>query len=181
MPLAPRPEYDPRSLARSVRLLAQALVTFLSERPSHEVWLPATFEESGSDLHRSCLLRLCCTFRLSQPPGALFRLNPFQPCFMLVTLLGLHLQRVPLSGSRPDLSAAPALHAVVASGRTLTCANAAAGVRLQGFEHPVSPFVAGGVTRYPRAVPLVVLPLRGIDPVELGPVLPRCLLSWACS
>jgi hypothetical protein len=36
----------------------------------HGVSYPTTLEESGSDLHRLCLARLCCAFRLSQPLDA---------------------------------------------------------------------------------------------------------------
>jgi hypothetical protein len=49
---------------------------------------PPAYEATGSDQHRVCLARLCCTCRLSQPLGALFRPKPFRPCFMPVTLLG---------------------------------------------------------------------------------------------
>jgi hypothetical protein len=35
-------------------------------------WDPSTLAALGSDLHRVCLTRLCCAFRLSQPLDALF-------------------------------------------------------------------------------------------------------------
>ena len=60
---------------------------------------PTTLAEAGSDLHRACLTRLCCAFRLSQPLDALFRPQPLQPCFMLVTPLGFRFQRFSLPGS----------------------------------------------------------------------------------
>jgi hypothetical protein len=37
---------------------------------------PSTLEAMGSDPHRVCLTRLCCVFRLSQPPDALFLPEP---------------------------------------------------------------------------------------------------------
>jgi hypothetical protein len=37
---------------------------------------PSTLEATGSDPHRVCLSRLCCAFRLSQPPDALFLPQP---------------------------------------------------------------------------------------------------------
>jgi len=54
---------------------------------------PSAHRATGSDLHRGCLARLCCAFRLSQPPDALFLPRPFQLCFTLVAPLGFALQR----------------------------------------------------------------------------------------
>jgi hypothetical protein len=65
----------------------------------HGVCYPTTLAEAGSDLHWACLTQLCCAFRLSQPLDALFRLRPFQPCFMPVTPLGFRFQRFSLPGS----------------------------------------------------------------------------------
>jgi hypothetical protein len=75
------------------RLLERTLTAF------HGVRFPSTLAEAGSDQHRRCLPRLCCAFRLSQPLGALFRLQPSRPCFMPVTPLGFRLQRFSLPGS----------------------------------------------------------------------------------
>jgi hypothetical protein len=54
---------------------------------------PSAHQATGSDLHRDCLTRLCCAYRLSQPPDALFLPRPFQLCFTLVAPLGFALQR----------------------------------------------------------------------------------------
>ena len=71
----------------------------------HGVSYPSTFKETGSDLHRAYLTRLCCASRFSQPPDALFRLHPFPPCFMRITPLGFRFQRFSLPGSRGLLAA----------------------------------------------------------------------------
>jgi hypothetical protein len=73
---------------------------------------PTTFEEADSDLHRTCLVRLCYACRLSQPLDVSFRPQPFRPCFIPVTLMGFRLQRVSPTGSQPRLSTGPALRAV---------------------------------------------------------------------
>jgi hypothetical protein len=78
---------------------------------------PTTYEESSSDLHRGCLPRLCGVSRLSQPPDALFRRNPFRPCFVPVTSMGFRLQRFSPRGSRQASSAWPVLLAVSPTAR----------------------------------------------------------------
>ena len=93
------------------RKMPQASKRFLTA--FHGVVHPTTLAEAGSDLHRVYLTRLCCTFRLSQPLDALFRLQPFQPCFMPVTPLGFRFQRFSLPSSGVRLSTSPFLHAVV--------------------------------------------------------------------
>jgi hypothetical protein len=70
-----------------------------------EVLCPSTLEEAGSDLHRACLARLCCASRFSQPLDALFRPQPFPPCFMRITPLSFHFQRLSLPGSEDHLTA----------------------------------------------------------------------------
>jgi hypothetical protein len=59
-----------------------------SDHPSLGLGCPSTFKVMDSDLHRVCLTRLCCVFRLSQPLDALFRPSPLRPCFMPLTPLG---------------------------------------------------------------------------------------------
>jgi hypothetical protein len=73
-----------------------------SRRPLMRFVAPPTLEEVGSDLHQVSLTWLCCTFRFSQPPGALFLPRPAQLCFTLVAPMGFFLQRfVPLI--RPEI------------------------------------------------------------------------------
>jgi hypothetical protein len=48
--------------------------------------------------------RLCCAYRLSQPLDALFRLQPFPPCFMRETPVGFCFQRFSLRGSEDSLT-----------------------------------------------------------------------------
>jgi hypothetical protein len=81
-------------------------------RPSSRSGTLRRLRRTSSDLHRVCLSRLCCAFRLSQPPDALFRSYPFRPCFVPVTPLGFHLQRFPLHRSDVNLSAPAAPLAV---------------------------------------------------------------------
>jgi hypothetical protein len=54
---------------------------------------PSALQATGSDLHRVCLTRLCCAYKLSQPLDALLLPRPFWPCFMPVAPLGFALQR----------------------------------------------------------------------------------------
>jgi hypothetical protein len=108
----------------------------------HGVRCPTTLSEADSDPHRVCLARLCCAFRFSQPLDALFRPQPFRPCFMPVTPLGFHFQRfsLPSSGtaSRRSLPFVPFRRPVRhRPGRRLLQP------RLQGFAHPGSPFRTG--------------------------------------
>jgi hypothetical protein len=59
-----------------------------------------TFPDKGSDLHRVCLSRLRCAFRLSQPLDAFIPPLTSRPCFVPVTPLSFRLQRVPPPDSR---------------------------------------------------------------------------------
>jgi hypothetical protein len=65
---------------------------------------PTTLEATDSDQHQIYLTWLCCAYRLSQPPDALFRPKPFPPCFMRVTPLSFYFQRFSLSGSEERLT-----------------------------------------------------------------------------
>jgi hypothetical protein len=148
----------------------------------HGVSYPSTFEETGSDLHRACLTRLCCASRLSQPLDALFRLPPFPPCFMRITPLGFRFQRFSLPGSRSVLTEPlPLMLLPAKNSHRRTDANVKA-PQLQGFEHPESPYRQARC--YPknadRSSPSLT-PLRGIHPSGLDPMFPRDLLSWAFS
>jgi hypothetical protein len=108
---------DPLAASRSASRVSSARSPAWTARctvhgwPSHGVGCPTTLTEAGSDLHRAYHTRLCCAFRLSQPPDALFRPQPLRPCFMPVTSLGFRFQRVPLPGSgcvsRRDLPSLP--------------------------------------------------------------------------
>jgi hypothetical protein len=57
---------------------------------------PTAHEVAGSDLHRACLTRLCCVFRLPRPPDAFFPPSPCRSCFVPAALVGFALQRVSL-------------------------------------------------------------------------------------
>jgi hypothetical protein len=98
MHLASRSE----STFEPTRVRAATDLSRCDETPFHEVLRPSTFEEASSDSRWICLAQLRCTFRFSQPLGALFHSQPFQPCFMLVTPLGFanDLQRIPPPDSR---------------------------------------------------------------------------------
>jgi hypothetical protein len=110
---------------------------------SREVFGPSTLAEADSDLHRGCLPRLCNAFRVSHPLDALLRLLPLRPCFMPVTPLGFHFQRVPPPGSRPPFDVL-ALLAVsyqwLSNIRAEALLSSPAEPRLQGFAHPGGPF-----------------------------------------
>jgi hypothetical protein len=141
---------------------------------------PSTHEATGSDLHRICLTRLCCTYRLSRPPGALFPPTPFRPCFMPVTPLGFALQRFPPPAQPVRPLGRPAPPGVVPNppaNRTApqkrkpakqwanprsTAATQGAGSHLQGIEPRENP----------DSQPLGVTPTDGADPL-LGFHLPR--------
>jgi len=147
----------------------------------HGVPYPTTLEETSSDLRRAFLTRLCSVFNLSQTLDALLRPQPFPPCFMRITPLGFHFQRFSLPGSRRRLTTPPVPHAVSHNAYRRWRTNDARGVpRLQGFEHPESPFrQARCYPRYAGRSSPSITPLRGIHPSGLGFVLPRGLLSWA--
>lgn len=49
---------------------------------------PFDVSDASSDLHRVCLARLCCTYRFSQPLGALIPLAPPRPCLVPNPSLG---------------------------------------------------------------------------------------------
>jgi hypothetical protein len=116
-----------------------------SKRPSHGVPGPTTLAETGSDLHRACLPRLCCAFRLSQPLDASFRPQPLRPCFVPVTPLGFGFQRFSLSGSGPRLSTGSVPLAVLGDRNPRPPGRRIIGLRLRGFAHPASPYRAGPV------------------------------------
>lgn len=65
---------------------------------------PSTPSPTASDLHRGCLPRLCCTFKLSQPLDALFRLLPAGLVSCRKRPWGLSLQRFPPNRSLPRRS-----------------------------------------------------------------------------
>jgi hypothetical protein len=130
---------------------------------------PSTHTETGSDLHRNYLNRLCCAFRLSQPLDALFRPRPLRPCFMPVTPLGFDLQRFSLPGSDPRLSARAALHAVPNGRVRRLPGRLDPRPRLRGFAHPRSPYPQGGVTRYLLADPLMVFTSSRFAPTRPRP------------
>jgi len=147
----------------------------------HGVWCPTTLSEAGSDLHRACLTRLCCAFRLSQPLDALFRLQPVRPCFMPVTPLGFHLQRVPLPGSghasRRGLPFMPFRTTgpdVGQDGSSPVPTSRVCASEESVHGKPVLPGVCRPILSWRS-------PLRGFPHCDLGPVLPRSLLSWALS
>jgi len=147
----------------------------------HGVWCPTTLAEAGSDLHRACLTRLCCAFRFSQPLDALFRLQPLQPCFMPVTPLGFHLQRVPLPGSghvsRRYLPFVPFRLTGQDVGQDES--SPAPAPRVCASEESVhsNPVLPGCC----RPILSWRSPLRGFPHCDLGSMLPRSLLSWALS
>lgn len=105
--------------------------------------------------------RLCNAFRFSQPPDALLRSKPFQPCFMLVAPMGFNLQRFPLRGSVRRLPATHVLRAV-----SLVTSHKP---RLRGFcasvesvaPHPVLPEAWRPIRSWPS-------PLRGLHLFGLG-------------
>jgi hypothetical protein len=147
----------------------------------HGVPYPSTLGETGSDLHRVYLARLCYAFRFSQPLDASFRPNPTSPCFMRETPLGFLLTEVFPLRSRGEPHSLLSLHAVSHRDFPHRQAGLASTTpQLQGFALSENPFRQ---TRcYPtdadRSSPSLV-PLRGFHPSGLDPVLPRTLLSWA--
>jgi hypothetical protein len=161
MPLAPRPKNCGFPAPNASGLVATPSLTLALpaasvtediqvEQPSHEVSLPTAHEASSSDCHptrsfpfvsatrRVCLTRLRYACRFSQPLDVLFRSKPFQPCFVLVALMGFRLRRFPLASSSASVSR---LYSASSS------AGPSAGfpsvlppsVPVQGFGHLVSP------------------------------------------
>jgi len=128
----------------------RAAISLGVERSSHEVLPPTARQTSRSDRHpaslfplmpvtrRACLTRLRYAFRFSQPLDVLFLSKPFQPCFVLVALMGFRLRSVPLPSScaavsRPlDLSSS-------ASPSAGSPSVLPPPVPVQGFGHLVSP------------------------------------------
>ena len=117
-------------------------------------WHPTTFAGSSSDLHQACLTWLCCAFRFSQPLDALFRCDPFRPCFMPVTPLGFRSQRFSLPGSGPAfrqnlpfLPNLPTVSATCQDGERVS--HGFKDLRIRRVRS-----VRGGVIRDPPAVPL---------------------------
>lgn len=159
--------------------------------------LPPTLSVSSSDLHQVYRTWLCCAFRLLPPPDALIPLETLAAFFHAAHALGVgRLQRFPLSSRRATLTAVafrkqalerctsftrrPSLHAVSSARRPTHHTPTLAQPRFQGFELPESPFSADGVTRDPRADPLLAVAPSGVSlPFGLDPVLPQGLLSWA--
>jgi hypothetical protein len=154
--------------------------TLHNERPSMGFLDPTTLEVAGSDLHRDCLARLCSTFRLSQPPGASFRLH--RPAlFHAGSAPGLQTFR----GFPSPVARIASRHSCPSccfSSRSLhqRADEADAPPQLQGFAHPESPY------RWSRCYPKStdrssrsLRPCRGTYPSGLDLVLPRSLLSWA--
>jgi hypothetical protein len=82
-------EYDPKQAADE-------------QHPLMRSGCPSTHEATGSDPHRVCLTRLCCAFRLSQPPDASFLPRPARLCFTPVAPLGFSLQRFAPLTSPPE-------------------------------------------------------------------------------
>lgn len=70
------------------------------QRSFHEVLCSTTLTATGSDQHRVYLTQLCCTFRVSHPPGALLHPKPLRPCFVPVTSMSFCSQRLSLASSR---------------------------------------------------------------------------------
>jgi len=101
-------------------------------RPSHGVSYPSAASDTGSDLHRVYLTRLCCVLRLSQPLDAFFRPYPLgfisRRCHP-----GFRLQRFPLRDSLVRL-ATPSVPLAV-SRRLLAVTPS----QLQGLMHSRSP------------------------------------------
>ena len=152
--------------------------SFVCRRPFLEVCGPTALSEVNSDQHRVCLTRLRCAPRLSQPLDALFRSQPVWPCFMPVTLLGFVSQRFPLPDSGARLTPSPCGDGFTthASPRVISPAGSYPKIRASSTDRDFrglrtrrvrSPWA--GVTRWPQAVPLSDLPLRGLFPSTLAP------------
>ena len=101
MPFSQRSENDSNRLSTTSRNRKRYAPL---RTASHGVSDPSTLEETDSDLHRAYLTQLCYAYRLSQPLDALFRLQPFSPCFMRVTPLGFRFQRFSLRDSEQCLT-----------------------------------------------------------------------------
>lgn len=146
-------------------------------RPFPRFLRPTALSEVDSDWHRACLTRLRYALRLSQPLDVLFHPRPVQPCFMLVTLLGLVSQRVPLPDSGACLTPSScdsgfttraSLHAVcpylaLAPKNASSAGRGSKGLRIRRVRSPQA-----GVTRGLRVDPLSDLPLRGLSPSTLA-------------
>jgi hypothetical protein len=104
LPIACRLPTNPRTRRRSSSPLIDG--------PPMRSGDPSAYQVTGSDQHRSYQLQLRSAYRLSQPLDALLHPKPFQPCFMLVTLMGFPPTEVfppPVAGpaSRPSLTTLP--------------------------------------------------------------------------
>jgi hypothetical protein len=139
------------------------------ETGSLEVRRPSSALDSGSDLHRGCLSRLCCTLRFFQPLSALLPPNPSRPCFMPLALLGLPPSELSpcwnpkrLSTLAPLLTLPPA-SITTSYGKPHSMAPSTFG-RLQGFTPPASPFIrCRALTRITAAGALLGLsPSKGL-------------------
>jgi hypothetical protein len=167
-----------------------ALVGMNSLSPG--VCRPSDVLVAGSDLHRTCLVRLCCAFRFSQPPDALIPPAPFRLCFMPVTSMGFCFWTF---GAFPPISSPPALTHLARSHLKDVCSRCASRrsafpscrcsfsscflrktlsrTRLQGFAQLSDPFTAARC--YPRFAgrySLGLVPLRGISPSVLAAMSP---------
>lgn len=172
VPLTSRSEYDPRALAVSpLRVTASRLP---GGPPMRYLGSPA-LPVSGSDPHRTYLIRLCCALGVSHTLDALFRPLPCGLVSCHTRSRALDLQRFPLSVHRPGLSTRPTLHAVAPSPHPKVVRRP----RLRGRERPVSPFIA--VRCYPRSTSRASPGLSSprYSPGGLGLLLPGGLLSWA--
>jgi hypothetical protein len=144
------PTWWPLLLSRQLFPAASITEDTQVKRPSHEVLLPTARQTSRSDCHltssfptmpatrRVCLTRLRYAFRFSQPLDVLFLSKPFQPCFVLVALMGFHLRRFPL----PSSCAAVSRHYSASSSASPSAGSPSVlppPVPVQGFGHLVSP------------------------------------------
>jgi len=142
-----------------------------SSRPSHGVSYLSATSDTGSDLHRVYLSRLCCVLRFSQPLDAFFRPSRAGPVSYRYRP-GFSLQRFSLPASLVCL-ATPSVSLVV-SLRFLAVPT----TRLQRLLHAGSPFCL--LQCYPvsdsRSSP-------DVHPFEVFLSWSRrpcgCLLSWA--
>jgi len=105
-------------------LTAQELL--VGERPFLG-FVPYDVSNTGSDLHRAFLTRLCCVFRLSQPLDALIPPAPLRLCFMSYPSMGFGSQRFPPPSRRHDFRRALPLLSLVAPKHDSTSGESAPG------------------------------------------------------
>jgi hypothetical protein len=180
-PTRTNPARWPLLLSRQLFPAASIAEDTQVKRPSHEVLLPTARQTSRSDCHptspfpltsatrRVCLTRLRYAFRFSQPLDVLFLSKPFQPCFVLVALMGFHLRRFPL----PSSCAAVSRHYSVSSsaspsaGSSIGASTSGPGSGIWASRESVA---AASFTRNPRPVP----PMAFFSP-RVHPS------AWACA